>query len=99
MGNFLTTLAIAISLFSLAFAYRLLFTTRGSAPFPPGPKGLPFIGNILDMPSEKEWHTFTRWGEKYGTVTRSLFSYSHTHDVFSLSKATSYQFRSLDGAQ
>ncbi|KAK0501173.1 cytochrome P450 [Armillaria luteobubalina] len=68
MGNSLTTLAIAVALVSLALASRLLFTTCISATFPPGPKGLPFIGNIFDMPSEKEWHTFTRWGEKYGDL-------------------------------
>ncbi|KAK0204608.1 cytochrome P450, partial [Desarmillaria ectypa] len=38
------------------------------APFPPGPKGLPFIGNLLDIPSEKEWLTFAKWGEKYGDI-------------------------------
>ncbi|PBK60874.1 cytochrome P450, partial [Armillaria solidipes] len=37
-------------------------------PFPPGPKGLSFIGNDLDIPSEKEWLTFARWGEKYGHI-------------------------------
>lgn len=39
---------------------------RASAPLPPGPKGFPFIGNVLDMPSEKEWQTFARWGETWG---------------------------------
>ncbi|TFK26029.1 OrdA protein [Coprinopsis marcescibilis] len=33
---------------------------------PPGPKGLPAIGNLLDMPKEKEWLTFTEWGRKFG---------------------------------
>lgn len=33
---------------------------------PPGPKGLPVVGNILDMPSEKEWLTFAQWGERWG---------------------------------
>lgn len=33
---------------------------------PPGPKGLPLVGNLCDMPVEKEWLTFARWGEKYG---------------------------------
>ncbi len=39
---------------------------------PPGPKGLPFIGNLLDMPTEKEWLTFAKWGERYGTRTDLL---------------------------
>ncbi|PPQ65600.1 hypothetical protein CVT26_000549 [Gymnopilus dilepis] len=35
---------------------------------PPGPRGLPLVGNILDMPSEKEWLTFARWGETWGDI-------------------------------
>ncbi|KAK0465859.1 cytochrome P450 [Desarmillaria tabescens] len=68
MSSSLTALAIAISLFGLVVAYRLFYPTRRSTPFPPGPKGFPLIGNILDMPSDKEWLTFARWGEKHGNV-------------------------------
>ena len=37
-------------------------------PLPPGPKGLPLIGNMLDMPKEHEWVTFTEWKRKYGRL-------------------------------
>ncbi|KAG5721459.1 O-methylsterigmatocystin oxidoreductase [Termitomyces sp. T112] len=37
-------------------------------PLPPGPKGYPLIGNILDMPSKQEWATFGKWGEQYGDI-------------------------------
>ncbi len=33
---------------------------------PPGPRGLPIVGNILDMPTTKPWLTFARWSELYG---------------------------------
>ena len=36
------------------------------APLPPGPKGLPLIKNLLDMPVGKEKETFTEWGKTYG---------------------------------
>ncbi|KAK0436566.1 cytochrome P450 [Armillaria borealis] len=42
-------------------------------PFPPGPKGLSFIGNVLDVPSKKEWLTFARWGKKYGDIASVSF--------------------------
>ncbi|KAG6845597.1 hypothetical protein H0H87_006650 [Tephrocybe sp. NHM501043] len=38
------------------------------APLPPGPKGYPLIGNVLDMPSKQEWVTFSQWGERYGHI-------------------------------
>ena len=33
---------------------------------PPGPRGWPIIGNLLDMPRELEWLTYRAWGKKYG---------------------------------
>ncbi|KII84162.1 hypothetical protein PLICRDRAFT_46528 [Plicaturopsis crispa FD-325 SS-3] len=38
------------------------------APLPPGPKGLPVVGNVADMPSSEEWLTFSQWGEKWGGI-------------------------------
>lgn len=32
---------------------------------PPGPKKLPFIGNLLSMPSTLEWETFAKWGQEH----------------------------------
>jgi len=39
------------------------------APLPPGPKGLPIIGNVFDMPVDQEWLTFAKWGEEYGPLS------------------------------
>ncbi|KAG1784606.1 cytochrome P450 [Suillus plorans] len=42
---------------------------KNPAPYPPGPRGWPLIGNILDMPHIKPWLTFSAWGQKYGDIT------------------------------
>ncbi|KAH6899266.1 cytochrome P450 98A3 [Coprinopsis sp. MPI-PUGE-AT-0042] len=39
--------------------------TRG-LPLPPGPKGLPLLGNIFDIPREKPWKVYNEWGKVYG---------------------------------
>ncbi|KAG5646918.1 hypothetical protein DXG03_001994 [Asterophora parasitica] len=44
------------------------FKERGRHPLPPGPRGLPFIGNALQLPVDHEWFTFAKWGKLYGGV-------------------------------
>jgi hypothetical protein len=68
-----------IGLQSLSFAsLALIFVTilwsirrrRSTFPLPPGPRGYPIIGNILDMPSlqDRAWLRFEKWGQLYGKV-------------------------------
>ncbi|KAA1474623.1 cytochrome P450 [Dentipellis sp. KUC8613] len=63
----LTLLDAGLIVVFLALVRRLL-KPRGSAPLPPGPKGYPVIGNLLDMPQSKEWLVFASWAEKYGDM-------------------------------
>jgi hypothetical protein len=35
--------------------------------FPPGPKGLPLLGNVLDINTSEPWLTFTQWVASYGS--------------------------------
>ncbi|KZP29735.1 cytochrome P450, partial [Athelia psychrophila] len=32
---------------------------------PPGPRGLPLIGNLLDMPTNDEWLQYRKWSEEF----------------------------------
>ncbi|KAF9558598.1 cytochrome P450 [Agrocybe pediades] len=36
-----------------------------SLPYPPGPKKLPLLGNLLDLPNGLEWETYARWSKEY----------------------------------
>ncbi|KAI0252962.1 cytochrome P450 [Lactifluus subvellereus] len=61
-----------VDLLVVAFLFLAFFTLyprrkRQKLTFPPGPKRLPVIGNLLDMPNGAEWITYKRWGQLYGS--------------------------------
>jgi hypothetical protein len=55
---------------SAAFVLVLLTrrNTHNGIPLPPGPRPLPLIGNLLDMPKEKDWETYRAWNELHGDI-------------------------------
>ncbi|KAJ7923834.1 cytochrome P450 [Mycena leptocephala] len=40
-----------------------------TAPFPPGPRGLPFVGNVLDVPTTHHWLKFAELGNVWGNIS------------------------------
>ena len=69
---FIADIGAGSVLLLVAFTVGLLYKrfNRKITPTPPlpGPKGLPIIGNLLDLPKDKEWETFTDWGRQYGEL-------------------------------
>jgi hypothetical protein len=53
---------------TMVYAILKRQTGRGSLPLPPGPKPLPLIGNLLDMPQGKAWLKYRDWHDRYGDV-------------------------------
>ena len=41
--------------------------TRMGLRLPPGPPGLPVIGNLFDMPTSDDWVVYREWGNKHGS--------------------------------
>jgi|SRR5712671_2919878 len=53
---------------------------RGGLPYPPGPRPLPIIGNLLDIPPKSSWLTYTRLAKKHGTSS-TLVKMKITHSL------------------
>lgn len=57
---------LSCSVLAIAFLIRL-GKRKLSLPLPPGPKKLPVIGNLLDVPTSKIPQTYAEWSKLYGT--------------------------------
>ena len=44
------------------------YQRRRGLPYPPGPRPLPLIGNLFDIPREFSWLTYTQFSKKYGMM-------------------------------
>ncbi|KAJ7937382.1 cytochrome P450 [Mycena leptocephala] len=68
MITLLIALDICAVLCILLLLKRLLSPQQQVHSLPPGPKGLPLVGAVLDMPSEQEWITFSKWADTWGDI-------------------------------
>ncbi len=62
---------VILSSFAAFLAIRDYQRRRG-LPYPPGPRPLPLIGNLFDIPKEFSWLTYTQLSKKYGVVYFAL---------------------------
>ena len=75
---------VSISSLALACVVILDITRRylkstgpwTSYPLPPGPHGLPFIGNVTAFNSDAPWLTYAEWAKKYGSCNAALSTLS-----------------------
>ncbi|KAI9566804.1 cytochrome P450, partial [Boletus coccyginus] len=47
--------------------YRL----RHGLPLPPGPTGLPLVGNVFDLNPQHPWLSYEQWGKQYGGLVHA----------------------------
>ena len=67
----MTTLIIASAVVfgSITLFYigkRLLGNTKRTLPLPPGPPGIPWIGNVTGIDTNAPWLTYREWAKTYG---------------------------------
>ncbi|KAI6016204.1 hypothetical protein EDC04DRAFT_2750032 [Pisolithus marmoratus] len=65
---FISLLCFGILLFTL---WRSRARRVSSSLLPPGPRGLPWVGNVLDIDASQPWVTYEEWGKRYGDLTYS----------------------------
>lgn len=59
---FVASLAVVIAL-------RGIWLRKASKnPLPPGPRGLPLLGNLFDMPRHSAWLAFSEWAKEFGAL-------------------------------
>lgn len=63
---FTTYLVVDVLAVAVATWLVLKMLRKNNQHFPPGPKGLPIVGNVLDMPSSQEWVTYSQWNDRWG---------------------------------
>lgn len=61
---YLPVVSFLIALYAAIYFYSR-WTRTTKLPLPPGPPGLPILGNILDAPSNFQWKTYATWSKQY----------------------------------
>jgi hypothetical protein len=67
MTAFFFLLSLVIP-FLLVVIFRKLVTTGRHGPYPPGPKPMPFFGNMLDFPTIRPAKEYGEWRKKYNSM-------------------------------
>lgn len=67
MTTSMITYAIAFGCLTLIYlSRRYLGNARPTCPLPPGPPGLPWVGNIIGINANAPWLTYREWAKIYG---------------------------------
>lgn len=57
---------LILSMMAWAIYRRIRRSSKYGLPLPPGPKPLPFVGNLFDCPHDSPWLAYHNWSKQYG---------------------------------
>ncbi|EEB89349.1 hypothetical protein MPER_12563, partial [Moniliophthora perniciosa FA553] len=57
-----------IHILVLVFLLYYLISTLNKPRYPPGPRKLPFVGNIFQVPHLRQWVQFSKWAKEFGPI-------------------------------
>ena len=66
---------LALSICSVFFVIRC-WRTQASLPLPPGPRSLPIVGNMFDIPKTMSAYEYAALSQKYGTTFPRLSKFA-----------------------
>lgn len=64
----LSTVLPCVAVVGVSVSCIRWLNNRRRLPLPPGPKPLPLVGNLFQIPADYPWETYNEWREKYGDV-------------------------------
>jgi hypothetical protein len=62
----------------ISFLFRAIKNRSSWIKFAPGPRPIPVIGNILQLPSEKQEEVYAEWAKQYGSLSLISLGRSQT---------------------
>jgi hypothetical protein len=80
----------SVTVAALLLAFYGFRRRRSALPFPPGPKGLPLVGNMFGLPKSHEWKPYAKWSKELGLLAlyvSFIFSHFLGSDIIHLSVA------------
>jgi hypothetical protein len=87
----------ATALLILSLSVALKKVRKNKLPLPPGPKKIPLLGNLLDIPKQNEWLTYHRWCKdlsEFPSLAHTAPSRSH---IYRFGNHTRHSRRNVNG--
>nr|AAS88584.1 PAH-inducible cytochrome P450 monooxygenase PC-PAH 6 [Phanerodontia chrysosporium] len=61
------SLSLGYALLGLGIMWVVKYAQRPRRRYPPGPKGIPILGNVFNIPLENSWISFDQWSRQYAS--------------------------------